>query len=427
MSIANPQQVTATGSAGDRRATRQSSATTRRRLIIGGGTLAALAAAVAGSGWLTGDGHGSAADAAEVGPAIRATNVVLEPARLVQFERALNVQGNVRAKYFATVSPRLAGVLDEILVEEGERVVAGETPLFQTDPVRLGKTVEVRRHEVEVAEHALREKQAALEKAQADFNKAEYDWNRYRLLFEKGASSHDELEEAETDYRVAAALLKHAGALVDLADAQLRQARSALGIAEKDLADALVIAPLSGHVTQRFREPGEMGTPGDAVVLIQDSTLLEVSVFLPARAYGEVTVGETMMHVTVNDVELGERVVAYKSPSIDSQLRTFEARCLLRDPPATVAPGAMAQVRVVLERREGLGVPRDAIQTRDGRTVIFVADGGRARMVPVQVGLESDGLVEVMSEQLDELARIVAVGGYFLDPDGAITVAAEQR
>ncbi len=163
MSIANPQQVTATGPAGDRRVTRQSPATPRRRVIIGGVVLAALAAAVAGGGWLTGGAHGFAADIAAAGQPTRATNVVLEPARLMHFERALKVQGNVRAKYFATVSPRLAGVLDEIFVEEGEWVAAGETPLFQTAPGRLGKTVEVRRPEGEVAEHALREKQAARE------------------------------------------------------------------------------------------------------------------------------------------------------------------------------------------------------------------------------------------------------------------------
>ena len=398
----------------------------RGRFVGGAAIVLALAAVGVGSVWLNA-GTDHTPVATEAAPQESRVNVVVEPARMMDFERAVTVQGNVEAKRLALVSPRIAGPLDEIYVDDGDAVEAGQTRLFQTDPVKLAKTLEVRGHEVNVAENSLREKQASVEKSEAEFDKTEYDWKRYRDLYEKGASSDDELESAETEYRRSAAQLKLAGASVDLADAQLQQARSALAIAQKDLDDSLVVAPISGRVAERYQEPGEMGSPGSPVIRIEDPSLVEVSVFLPAQVFGEVTPGETEMHVRVNDVDLGKHAVSYKSPTIDVQLRTFEARCLLHDPPPAVAPGAMAYVRVVLERRQALGVPRDAIQQRGGRTVVFIVEDHVARMIPVVVGLETGGLVEVAAEELREETPVVAVGGYFLDPDAVVNVARESR
>ncbi len=352
-------------------------------------------------------------------------NVVLAKARTMTFLRGLVVQGNVAAKRFAMVSPRVGGVLDKIFVDEGDSVEAGKTRLFQTDPVKLTKTVEVRRHEVVVAENSLREKQASVQRYQADLDNAIYHRDRRRSLWAKDAAGRGELEDAEADYKRSEALLKYAKALVGLAEAQLNQARSALAIAQKDLDDSLVVAPISGRVAKRLQEPGEMGAAGNPVLRIEDPSLVEVSVYLPARVYGEVAVGKTTMHVTVGGADLGERTISYKSPTIDAQLRTFEARCLVQDPPPAVAPGAMAHVRVILERRKGLGVPRDAIQRRKGQDVLFVASGETTRMVPVKLGLETDGMREVIADELAEGAPVVAVGGYFLDPGARIKTVAE--
>lgn len=384
------------------------------------------AAAVGGVAWMNGAGQTGDESSAGAAPVRPAVNVIVAHPRQAQFDRAVSVQGNVEAKRVAMVSPRLDGVLDEILVDEGDEVVAGETRLFQTDSLRLAKTVEVRRHDVDIAENSLKEKRASLEKYEADYDKAEFDWNKQRELIEKNNTSEDEWQAAKAAYIGAAAMLKHAQALIDLAGAQLSQARSSLAIAEKDLADSLVVAPINGRVVQRYQEPGEMGKPGDAVLRIEDRSLVEISVFLPARDYGDVTPGKTKMHVLVSQHDIGEHEVSYKSPTIDAQLRTFEVRCLLHDPPPAVAPGAMANVRVVLERHTGLGVPSDAIQNRAGQPVLFVAEGGQARMIPVETGLATDGLVEVRADELHENDQVIVVGSYFIDPGDAVKVIEER-
>ena len=87
----------------------------------------------------------------------------------------------------------------------------------------------------------------------------------------------------------------------------------------------------------------------------------------------------------------------------------------------------MAHVQVVLERRDGLGVPRDAIQRRASGNVVFAIENDHARMVPVVAGLERDGLVEVTADDLSEADQVVSVGGYFLNADAAVKVVREAQ
>ena len=84
-------------------------------------------------------------------------SVVTTPVTMRHFERSLLVQGNVEAKHFAMVGPRIPGTIEAIDVEEGDPVIAGQTKLFETDAVALEKNVQINRHNLTVAQCARRE------------------------------------------------------------------------------------------------------------------------------------------------------------------------------------------------------------------------------------------------------------------------------
>ena len=362
--------------------------------------------------------------AAEPKVAARRVPVVVTPVAKRRFERRVVVQGNVEAKNTALVTPRVDGTLEQVFVDEGDRVVAGKTRLFQIDALNLEKALEIRKGELAVARCSRREKEASLEKEQVRLEKAELDYRRHKQLSDRKVESADTLALFETALKEAKVLCKHAQSLVDLAAAQERQAVDAVSMAEKDLRDALGLSPIDGVVSARYQEPGEMGAVGKPVVRIDDLTVLEVSAFLPAAHYQRIVPGKVKMRVQVGDVALGERVVSYRSPTVDPKLRTFEVKCLLKNPPDGVAPGAMAEVAVVLERRDALGVPSAAVQQRGGRRVVFVLDGDKARVLPVTVGLETDGWVELKGDGQKEGAQVVTMGQFLLN-DGT-TVAVQK-
>jgi len=383
--------------------------------------VAALGAAGAGVFLLTPRGK-----AQTDGPArARRIPVVTTAARKMTFEARLALSGNVEAETYALVSARIPGTLEEIYADEGDRVEADKTQLFRTDSLKLTQAVEVARQQLAVAASSVRERQAGLEELKADHDQDGLDLKRYRQLHERGVATDHELEVQQSRHKQSAARVKHAQALLDLARAQLEQAGSSLSMAQKDLADSRVVAPINGRVCQRFREPGEMAAAGTPVLKIEDRSVLEISAFLPEDYYPRVEIGKTPMRVRVADRDLGEHPVTYKSPTIRTTLRTFEVKCRIADAPEAVVPGALAEVVLVLDRRDALGVPAAAVEIRGGGPVVFVLDGQGARKVPIQSGLETDGWLEVREGELSAGAAVVTMGQNFLE-DGAAVRRVEE-
>ena len=335
--------------------------------------------------------------------------VVLTPARAMTFETRFVVSGSVHAERYALVSARIPGTLDEILVDEGDRVQAGTTKLFQTDALKLTKAVAIATQDLAVAQASVQEKHALLAKDVASRCQALNDVKRYRELLKRNAVAAQVAERQETELQQCDADVRHTQALIELAAARLEQARLNLTIAEKDLGDSLVVAPIGGRVSERLREPGEMAAAGTPVLRIEDLSVLEVSVFLPEQAYTSVQPGKTKMRIRVGSVDLGERPVSYKSPTMHHKMRTFEVKGLVASPPEGVVPGCLAEVAIVADSRPGVGVPAGAMQTRGNRSVLFTVEGDRAKMVPVKTGREMDGWLEIL-EGLAAGMPVVSMG-----------------
>ena len=354
---------------------------------------------------------------------LRGTPVVLTPAALHPFERTVMFTGNLEAKSFVLVSPRIGGALEDIFVEEGDAVTAHETKLFQTDPLTLEKGLQIARQEHTVAQHAVREKKANLERLQADFTKAEQDYTRGKELLAQHAISTSAFEEYESRYLQGLALIKHAKVLISLAQEQEIQARLHMDIAAKNLRDSLVMAPISGVVTERFREPGEMGEIGKPVLRIENLEALEVAGFLPEDYFHQVFPGTTPVRIRVGTLKLPLQKITYKSPTVDRTLRTFEVKVHLENPSPGITPGRIAHLEVLLESRTALGVPREALVAKRSGPVLFAAEGTRAREIPVVPGLETEGWVEIRDYSgdfsLGEGSRVITQGQLFLE-EGAL-------
>ncbi|HOV76929.1 MAG TPA: hypothetical protein PLS24_02800, partial [Sedimentisphaerales bacterium] len=85
-----------------------------------------------------------------------------------------------------------------------------------------------------------------------------------------------------------------------------------------------------------------MANPGNPILRIDDLSVVEIAAFLPVQYYPQVAVGRTAINVRVGTIELKDLVVSYRSPTVDPKLRTFEVKCLVKDPPEGIVPGAMA-------------------------------------------------------------------------------------
>ncbi|MBN1853682.1 MAG: efflux RND transporter periplasmic adaptor subunit [Pirellulales bacterium] len=351
--------------------------------------------------------------------------VIVTPARSMRFENSVHVSGNIQAKNYAFVSARMPGPLDAVFVDEGDSVQAGETRLFQSDSVKLSKAVAVARQGLTVAECTVREKEASLEQAIAQSEQAATDLKRYQELAKKNAISAQMVEQQDSLVKQSNAMLKHKEALITLANAQLEQAKLSLMMAEKDLADSLVLAPISGQVSERMKEPGEMAAPGTPIIKIEDPTVLEISVHIPEEFYAQVQPGTTWMRVHVGAMDLGKFPVTYKSPTVHSKLRTFEVQGIIKSPPPEVVPGCLTKVSIILDERDGIGVPTSVILKRGGKDVLFCVADGKAEMIEVETGLQSEGWTEVNATALAPGIPMISMGQTQVDDGTAVTLVEE--
>lgn len=386
---------------------------------------------IACTGWLTVENliidPAAAQDENPEGVGDRAS-VVTTLSSLMTFEKRIETYGNVATKNSSLVSARTPGVIDEIFVEEGDYVIKDETPLFQIDKIKVTQAWEIARHAVAVADYGHRVRMATTVRIDADLEKAEIDYERFKRLYEEDqAVTKNALESQESRYKQLQAALDEARAGADLALRQVEQARNRLIISQKDLEDSLVKAPITGHISERLHEPGEMVGAGTSVLRIDDLSILEISGLLPAQYYSSITKDQTMMFVNVNGTDVGKLPVTFRSPTIDSKLRTFEIKSLLYHPKEGIVPGSMAKMSVLLESHKSIGIPVKAVLRRSGHDIIFVSEGDKAKVVQVQTGLETDGWIEITSDNLQAGVPVITMGQGKLNDGSSINVIGEEN
>lgn len=335
------------------------------------------------------------------------------------FERRITVQGNLQSKYVANVAARVAGNLDAIFVDAGDPVEANTTELFQIDPVTLQNVVTASEQQLAVMEASREVARAALGKAEAEAGKVEIDVGRYQRLYKDGRITPNEFELRQVQYVQAKAGLAVSKAQVALAESQVEQAVATLEISRKNLKDSKSVAPISGFVTHRSKEPGEQVSLGEVVMRIEDPSYIEAIAYLPAEYYTDVTPGKTQARLTIAGRDAGTFTITYRSPVINTTLRTFEIKGKVESKEAVA--GAMADMTLVFESRKAIGIPSNSLLIRNDTPCVFVAKESKATLIKVQTGLTNDGWTEIRTG-LEEVDSVVTEGQTQLREGMTVTI-----
>lgn len=323
--------------------------------------------------------------------AVRALTVKTEQAEPRTFERRITVQGTLQAKHFAIVSAQVTGRITALPVDVGDRVEAGKTVLFQIDPVTL-------RNALTAAEQQHAVAQAALEVARIAEVKATRDYSRFKRL-------HDETRVTDNEFELYQMKSQQAAAQLALAQAQVGQAMASVEIAKKNFADSTGFAPLTGIITARAHEPGELVTSGTRIVTLEDPSVIEAIAYLPAQYYADVVEGKTQARAVLAGRDAGLFTITRRNPSINPLLRTFEIRGILQSDRAV--SGAMVDITVVFSTQKGIAVPTTAIVLRNNTPCVFIIAEKQARLRKIKTGLENSGWTEIVEGLRDHEAIVV--------------------
>jgi len=330
-------------------------------LVVGGGAI-----------WITGPGRNSSRD-------LSPYTVMAENGSL---PGVITASGELEAVRRVNVSPKRQGLLQSLLVNEGDVVVQGQL-LARMDPGDFRDRLD--------------ELKALRLQAQADYDARLADYQRRRTLFDRGAISAADLDDFKARYLTSKAALSAA------------QERIEQRSVEGD--DLLIRAPFAGVVTERFAEPGAFVTPtttasatagATSSSIVELSEGLEVAAKVPESDIGRIRVGQKAM-VRVDAFpdqrfEARVREIAPRAIKTDN-VTSFEVELDLVDATPDLRIGMTVDVDFQTGRTPASTlVPTVAIVTENGKPgVLLVDDNNQPRFQAVELGSSSGSQTAIVN------------------------------
>jgi len=422
----------------------------RRCCLILAACLPAIAAAS-----LSGCSPAEAQSSSKAPAAVREVPVTVAPLERRTVERTIDVVGTLRGWEQVTIGSKRTGRVSKVLHDMGDHVRPGE-PLVELEAVdaklaydqaqskylgelvKLGITEQQAQRFIEqygISEELIRGKQAeeAIDRVPAVIQvlvskeKALHNLNRQRALSKKGASTVQELEDYENEYRSASAAYENARAtarnviasavanrvarnqaIQTLADMIIRVPKPELTPPGSSQADAVVYA-----VTKRSVSEGQMVREGEAVCELIIENPLRLWTNAPERYAEQVRVGQPV-RITVSsqpDLLFLGKVVRI-NPSVDAVSRTFQVETQVPNDRRLLRAGGFAKATIITDSAAQAAVaPTESIIRFAGVTKLFFVENGKARSVnDIVTGSEGPGWVEVTSKSLPTSAMVVITG-----------------
>jgi RND family efflux transporter MFP subunit len=351
--------------------------------------------------------------------------------------RAIQVTGTLAAQEQSTLSAKVAGRLEQLNVDVGSVLRAGEV-VAQVEPrdyelglqqaaaalaqarTALGLPLDGEDDRIEL------ERVTSVKQAEAVLEEASKNRERVKRLSGSGIASQSEVDTVEATYTVA--LTRHEAALEEARGrmATVAQRRVELEMARKRLADAVVRAPFDGAVQARPATVGEYVAVGTPIAQLVKTDPLRLRLEVPERECLLVRTGQVVQLSIEGDTNLYSGHIARLSPALDEQTRTLRVEAdVPRQGP--LRPGLFARARIIVTAEEpALTVPPEAIMTFAGLEKVVLVQEGKAVEKVVTTGRRGPDWVEVVSGLAKGEAVVLRPGGLHTGQRVMVRAGAEK-
>jgi RND family efflux transporter MFP subunit len=328
-------------------------ATRRIRRIIGLTLVAATASGAAGCRRGDANAEPAATESVVIGP----ENIVIVSSQEIRTGPALS--GSLAPEREATVRAELSAPVVETLIDQGQRVNAGQLL------IRLDDTA--------IRDQALSAR-SSVTTAQANLTVAQHEVDRNEALLKAGAIAERAAEQSR--------------AQLTAARAQLATAQAQAASAEKMLSNTRITSPFTGIVSARSVNAGDVVSPGTALVTIVDPSTMRLEASVPAEALSAVRLGAPVdFSVTGYPNRHFSGRVTRINPIADPATRQVRIIASLPNTGGTLVGGLFAEGRVSSESHQAPVVPQSAVDERGLRPSVVRLKNGRTEKTEVSLGL----------------------------------------
>ncbi len=313
----------------------------------------------------------------------------------------LNASGYVVARRQATVSAKITGRIDEVLVEEGMDVKEGQVL------ARLDDTTA--KPQLTLSQRQLESTQKDLEEVEVRVAEAARNFARMETLRTDNLVSESQLDTAQSELAALQARL-------EAMRSNVRVAESSLRVRQQEVDDLTVRAPFDGVIVSKDAQPGEMVSPISAgggytrtgIATIVDMSSLEIEVDVNEAYINRVTAGQKTEAVL--DAYPGWTIPSHVInivPTADRQKATVRVRIGFDELHSRILPDMGVKVTFLDtsprqaandgNARAAVRIPASSVFKDGEMSYVWRVSDARAERVAVSVGAARDGQVEVLS------------------------------
>jgi HlyD family secretion protein len=297
-----------------------------------------------------------------------------------RIERVVIASGTIEPEELIEVRPRISGIVEEFLVDAGDRVKAGDV---------------VARIERQALEAAVREARAVVDEAQVARDLSGRNLGRLTDLFGKGVESRERLDQLSSDHESAAARLARAQATLDRL--------------EQELAYATITAPIDGIVLQRDLDPGAAVasvaavTGGTILMIIADTAQMHLLGVVDENEIADVAVG---MEARIRTETYPDRIFTGRVRKIASigdrkeNVTSFKVEVAVLEGADALRAKMSADADIITEVHDDAVLLPETTLLYEGEEIVVeaVERASEARLIrrPVKIGISNGARVEIL-------------------------------
>jgi len=340
---------------------------------------------------------------------VAAVPVEMTTVELGNIEKTIQFFGNVAADQEIRVYCTIPNQITAINVEKGDKVEAGDL-LAEIDTEKIRQ--------------AVTQAEAGLESAQAQFESVDAEWQRIKTLYADNAISQSQYEAVKAQRNATGSGVK--------------QMKAVLSTAKSQLQDTRITAPISGIISERNFEVGDLAVPQIPLftVVKMDPVLVEVNVI--ERHINVITPGQKAW-ITVSGYPdtVFQGHIKQVNPTLNPMTRTAKAEIEVLNPNLNLRPGMFANVSVVIEEKFSVPVipkysiiEKTSLNYEAGQLTtnkvkinrhVFVIEDSIAVRRQITIGIEDRTRAEVVTGLIGA-ENIVLVGQHNLTDSARIDI-----
>jgi HlyD family secretion protein len=350
----------------------------------------------------------------------------------------------------ANVTPKISAPIARFLVQRGDHVREGQLVAILEDR-DLAAAAQESKQLYEQAQAAYQNTSAAtlpddLTKAKTDvasarqgMEAAQRAYSSRQALLQEGALARKLVDDANVAFVQAQSQfetaqqhlssLERVGRVEQLkgAQAQVAAAKAHYESAQAQVSYAEVRSPLSGVVSDRPLNIGEMASSGSAIVSVVDVSRVVARSSIPVQQAASIRVGKPAM-IASGSVELAGKVTVV-SPAVDPNTTTIQVWVEAPNTGERLKLGSTVRISIDAERiPEAIVIPVAALLPSDegGEKVMLAGTDGLAHERPVKAGIRSGDDVEILSG-ISPGDQVITQGGLGLDDKAKIRVGQGEK